>query len=76
MNRKNRQKIVFIIHTSNVSVNDSNNLFNELAPDVIVRNIIDDSLLPEVLANGKVTKNVLLKGYIHMLFKQKQQELI
>ena len=51
-------KTVFIIHTSGVSVTDLNGLFAELAPDAIVRNIIDDSLLPEVLANGGVTPGV------------------
>ena len=51
-------KTVFIIHTSSVSVADLNALFAELAPGVSVRNIIDDSLLPEVLANGGVTPGV------------------
>ena len=51
-------KTVFIIHTSSVSVADLNALFNEMAPGVIIRNIIDDSLLPEVLANGGVTPGV------------------
>ena len=53
------KKQIFIIHTSDVSVKDMNNLFKELAPEVIVRNIIDDSLLPEVLDNGGVTKNII-----------------
>jgi len=51
-------KTVFIIHTSGVSVADLNTLFAEQAPNVTVRNIIDDSLLPEVLANGGVTPGV------------------
>ncbi len=34
-------------------------LFAEMAPEVVVRNIIDDSMLPEVLANGGVTPEVL-----------------
>ena len=51
-------KTVFIIHTSSVSVADLAGLFAEMAPGVIVRNIIDDSLLPEVLANGGVTAGV------------------
>jgi len=51
-------KTVFIIHTSAVSKNDLTDLFAEYAPDVTVRNIIDDSLLPEVLANGGVTPGV------------------
>lgn len=53
------KKTVFIIHTSRVSVDDLNKLFSELAPEVIIRNIIDDSLLPEVLANGGVTPGVV-----------------
>jgi aspartate/glutamate racemase len=51
-------KTVFIIHTSSVSVADLNSLFAEMAPGVVIRNIIDDSLLPEVLANGGVTPGV------------------
>jgi aspartate/glutamate racemase len=51
-------KTVFIIHTSSVSVADLGALFAESAPGVVVRNIIDDSLLPEVLANGGVTPGV------------------
>jgi len=58
MVKENKQKKVVIIHTSNVSVKDLKNLFAELAPDVCVRNIIDDSLLAEVLDNGGVTTAV------------------
>ena len=58
MATENKQKKVVIIHTSNVSVKDLNNLFAELAPEVCVRNIIDDSLLAEVLENGGVTTAV------------------
>lgn len=58
MVKENKQKKVVIIHTSNVSVKDLNNLFAELAPGVCVRNIIDDSLLAEVLDNGGVTTAV------------------
>ena len=58
MVKENNQKKVVIIHTSDVSVKYLNNLFAELAPDVCVRNIIDDSLLAEVLENGGVTTAV------------------
>jgi aspartate/glutamate racemase len=58
MNKEKNKKTVFIIHTSDVSVSDAKNLFKELAPNIIVRNIIDDSLLPEVLANDGITKSV------------------
>jgi hypothetical protein len=59
MKMTKEKKQVFIIHTSDVSVEDMNSLFNELAPNVIVRNIVDDSLLPEVLDKGGVTKNII-----------------
>jgi len=39
-------------------VKDLKNLFTELAPEVCVRNIVDDSLLAEVLENGGVTTAV------------------
>jgi len=58
MAKENKQKKVVIIHTSDVSMKDLNNLFTELAPEVCVRNIVDDSLLPEVLEKGGVTTAV------------------
>ncbi|MDT8421359.1 MAG: aspartate/glutamate racemase family protein [Desulfuromonadales bacterium] len=50
---------VTIVHTSFVSVDDLTALFNELGPEFQVRHIVDDSLLPEVLANGGVTSGVV-----------------
>jgi len=58
MSKENKQKKVVIIHTSDVSVKDLKNLFTELAPGICVRNIVDDSLLAEVLENGVVTTAV------------------
>lgn len=52
-------RTVFIIHTNRLAGEDLMRLFAEIAPDVTVRNIIDDSMLPEVLANGGVTPGVL-----------------
>lgn len=52
------KKCVFIVHTSPVSLADLKALFAELTPGVELRNIIDDSLLAEVLANGGVTDGV------------------
>lgn len=49
---------VFIIHTSAVSLGPMAALFAELAPAVTVRNIMDDSLLPEVIAHGGPTDAV------------------
>src|SRR5688572_11637756 len=50
--------LVYVVHTSFVSVKDIGELFAEFAPDAVVRNIVDDSLLPEVLRNGGVTPAV------------------
>jgi len=70
MAKENKQKKVVIIHTSDVSVKDLNNLFAELAPDVYIRNIIDDSLPTEVLDNGGFTTTVK-KEFALMPYKQR-----
>lgn len=49
---------IAIIHTSLLAVESFTRLFDELAPDVCVRHIIDDSLLPEVMEAGCVTEAV------------------
>lgn len=51
-------KTVFIIHTNQLAGGDLTWLFNEMAPGVIVRNIIDDSMLADVLAAGGLTSGV------------------
>lgn len=50
--------LVCIVHTSFVSVTQLTELFAELAPQAQVRHIVDDTLLPEVLANRGVTPRV------------------
>lgn len=54
-------KKIYIIHTSLVSHNELNGLFKELAPDVKVNNIVDDSLLQDVMANGGLTPKVIAR---------------
>ena len=54
----NGKKLV-IIHTSFVSVEALGELCRELLPGVEVRNIVDDSLLPEVMANSGPTSGVV-----------------
>jgi hypothetical protein len=49
---------ITIVHTSFVSVQDLTALFKEIGPEIQLRHIVDDSLLPEVLAHGGVTKAV------------------
>lgn len=50
---------IAIVHTSFVSVDDLTALFGEHGPEIQIRHIVDDSLLPEVLANGGVTPEVV-----------------
>lgn len=52
-------KKVGVIHTFLYSVEDLKALFSEFLPDVEMINIIDDSLLREVLANGGPTPAVV-----------------
>jgi len=58
MIKKNGRKVVHIIHTSFVSVQDLSKLFEELVPDAVLRHTVDDSLLAEVIQAGEVTPDV------------------
>jgi len=58
-------KKVGVIHTSTVSLEDIKTLFKEILPDVKVFNVIDDSLLAEVLANDGVTKDIIRRMCIY-----------
>lgn len=53
------KKKVGVIHTFLYSVEDLKALFAEIVPEVEMINIIDDSLLKEVLANGSPTPAVV-----------------
>jgi len=52
---------VAIVHTIFVSVDALKQLFSEIIPEVDLINILDDSLLAEVMENGKVTPRVIRK---------------
>jgi Asp/Glu/hydantoin racemase len=54
-----KKKKVSIIHTSFVSVEALKELFAELLPEVEVNNIVDDSLLSEVVANNGITEGIV-----------------
>lgn len=54
-----KKKKVVIIHTSFVSVEALNDLFKEIIPEIEVRNIVDDSLLPEAIANEGITSGIV-----------------
>jgi Asp/Glu/hydantoin racemase len=49
---------IAIVHTSFLAVASFGQLFRELAPGLSVRHVVDDSLLPEVIAEGEVTPAV------------------
>ncbi len=52
------KKKVAVIHTSLVSLETLKQLFQELIPQADMMNLIDDTLLPEVIAAGHLTKSV------------------
>lgn len=58
-------KRVGIIHTSFVSVDYLQSLFREIMPEVGIVNIVDDSMLSEVVENGHVTQALIQRycGY-------------
>lgn len=58
-------KKIGIIHTSFVSVEDLKRLFKEIIPDAELTNIVDDSLLREVSANGGINENIIRKMCIY-----------
>jgi len=60
------RKTVFIIHTNQLAGGDLTRLFHEMAPDVTVRNIIDDSILPEVLPAG-VTPGIVRRYFSYVI---------
>ena len=52
-------KKITIIHTSFVMVDVITELFNKIIPEAKLVHIVDDSLLPEILAEKKITKKVI-----------------
>ncbi len=66
------KKKVAIIHTSFVSVNDLKALCAKLIPEVQVINIVDDSLLPEVKANGSITPGIVKRVCTYAIQAQEQ----
>ena len=53
-----KPKKVVVVHTSTVSVDGIKELFDEIIPEATVHNIIDDSLLAEVMENNDITPAV------------------
>ncbi len=52
-------KKIAVIHTSLVLVDLITDLFNKIIPEAKLVHIIDDSLLPEILLDKKITKEVI-----------------
>jgi len=64
-----KPQTVAIIHTSFVFVNVEpviNQMFREILPEVRLINVIDDTLLSDVIAAGKVTPNVVQRMANHV----------
>ncbi len=61
-----KRKKVAIIHTSLVSHDTLKALFAEIIPEADVKNIIDDSLLAEVSANGGLTPGVIRRMHSYV----------
>lgn len=61
------KKTLALLHTTPVTVGSMKELAQKLAPEVRVVNILDDSLLADTIAAGKVTERVRgrLENYIH-----------
>jgi Asp/Glu/hydantoin racemase len=57
---------IFVLHSVFVMVKPLQELFSEILPQAKVFNLVDDSLLPEVIREGKVTKKIMKRvcGYI------------
>ncbi len=57
---------VFVLHSVFVLVKPLQELFSEILPQAKIFNLVDDSLLPEVIREGKVTKKIMKRvcGYI------------
>ena len=52
-------KKVTVIHTSFVVVDVITELFKKIIPEAKLNHIVDDSLLPEILSQKKITKRVM-----------------
>ena len=52
-------KKIAIIHTSFVIVEEIGKLFNKMIPEAKLVHIVDDSLLPEILEENKITRKVI-----------------
>jgi Asp/Glu/hydantoin racemase len=61
---------VALIHTGPVLIELLKNLFSEILPNTEVINIMDDSLLTEVIKEGKVNKKVTKKICYYMLIAE------
>ena len=63
-------KKLFVIHTSDVSLDYLKTLFQKIIPEVQVYNIVDDSLLDEIMKNNCVTKSVAARFCTYALQAQ------
>ncbi len=50
--------VVFAFHTAAVMIEQVNSLFDHYLPEVTLRHMLDDSIIPEMLQKGRVTVHV------------------
>jgi Asp/Glu/hydantoin racemase len=67
---KNNKKLIVVIHTSLVSMEDLKTLFSKLIPEAKVHHIVDDSLLAGVMANGGVTPFIIRRVCAYAQFAE------
>ena len=60
-------KKIVVIHTSLVSIDKMKELFSAIIPEAKIFNIVDDSLLAEVMEKGKVSKAIIDRMKNHAL---------
>lgn len=65
------KKRVVVIHSFLGSIEDFKKLFQEKLPEVEMVNIIDDSLLPEALANKGITPSIVRRVCNYMVEAEK-----
>ncbi len=64
--RKLKKKVA-VIHTNLLTVMDLKELFKEIVPEVEMINIIDDSLLEDVMRSGGLTESVIKRICIYAI---------
>lgn len=57
------QKTVAIVHTTPATIESFRQILSRLAPDLTVRNYVDDSLLPQINREGRIGEDVAYRFF-------------